>query len=270
MSPFRFAAIGDNCVDRFQPPVSRALIGGNALNVGVQLALMGHEVRYFGAVGNDRDGERTRAALAANGVLTDRLRVTGAQTAYTDVVVTENGERIFAHEEFGACRDYVPDEADMAVLLTMDHVHIGWIRDAGLVRRRLAAAGVSVSQDISVQNEPVHLGVEGLSVAFGSAGDDLDRADAMLERLHGQGARLAVVTSGARGSAAFDGRTRARAGIRPVDVVDTTGAGDSFIAGFLAAWRAGASLQVALEAGRDRAALTCGHLGGFPQEAQPL
>ncbi len=270
MTRFRFAAIGDNCVDRFQPPVSRALIGGNALNVAVQLSLMGHEAHYFGAVGHDPDGLRTREALEANGVQTGHLILSDRQTAYTDVVVTETGDRIFAHEEFGACRTYLPDERDMAALLTMDHVHIGWIRDGGRTRRALAAAGVSVSQDISVQNDPEHLGVEGLSVAFGSAGDDPARIQAMLADLLAGGAARAVVTAGASGSAASDGRVEARAGITPVEVVDTTGAGDSFIAGFLVAYRAGASLEAALFSGRDRAALTCGHLGGFPQPLLPL
>lgn len=270
MSRFRFAAVGDNCVDRFQPPVSRSLIGGNAINVAVQLALMGHEAHYFGAVGKDADGMRTRQALEGNGVLTGHLKMIEGETAYTNVEIDDKGDRFFAFEEFGVCSTYVPDERDMTVLLGMDHVHIGWIRDDGLLRQRLSAAGVSVSQDISVQNDPSHLGVAGLSIAFGSAGDDPARATAMMDDLLSRGAALAVVTCGAAGSAASDGRATARAGIAPVEVVDTTGAGDSFIAGFLGTWRAGASLQQALEAGRDRAALTCGHLGGFPQEPQPL
>lgn len=270
MSRFRFATVGDNCVDRFQPPIARALIGGNALNVAVQLALMGHDVSYFGAVGPDKDGVRTRDALLSNGVGVERLRLTDIHTAFTDVIVTETGDRIFAHEDFGACRDYVPDESDMTLLLGMDHVHIGWLRDGGETRRRLAAAGVSVSQDVTVQNDAVHRGVAGLSIAFGSAGDNVSSADDMLEALRASGARIAVVTRGALGSVAFDGSSRAETGIRTVDVVDTTGAGDSFIAGFLSAYRAGFPLQRALEAGRDRAALTCCHLGGFPQELQPL
>ncbi len=57
----------------------------------------------------------------------------------------------------------------------------------------------------------------------------------------------------------------ARTNARPVDVVDTLGAGDTFIAGFLAARLGGGSLQYCLEAGRNLASDTCRHLGGFPQ-----
>ena len=73
------------------------------------------------------------------------------------------------------------------------------------------------------------------------------------------------MTCGAAGSVASDGKTTARMDARPVDVVDTLGAGDTFIAGFLVARIGGRDLVQCLEAARDVAAATCGHLGGFPQ-----
>jgi fructoselysine 6-kinase len=53
-------------------------------------------------------------------------------------------------------------------------------------------------------------------------------------------------------------------------VVDTLGAGDTFIAGFLDAHLRGLDLQAALDAGRAAAAATCAHFGGFPQAPVPL
>lgn len=270
MSRLRFAAVGDNCVDRFQPPVGQSLIGGNAINVAVQLALLGHEAYYFGAVGCDADGERTRDLLVSKGVRVDYLQMLPGETAYTNIDITESGDRIFAFEEFGVCGDYIPSEADFTALTDMDHVHIGWIADGGLVRRRAAEAGTSVSQDISVNNDPIHLGVEGLRIAFGSAGEDRRKAETMMHGYLAKGAKLAVVTRGGEGSAALGGREHAETGITPIDVIDTTGAGDSFIAGFLHAYVSGGNLEASLVSGRQCAARTCGHFGGFPQEPQPL
>lgn len=270
MSRLRFAAVGDNCVDRFQPPVGQSLIGGNAINVAVQLALLGHEAFYFGAVGCDADGERTRDLLVSKGVRVDYLQMLPGETAYTNIDITETGDRIFAFEEFGVCKNYIPSEADFTALIGMDHVHVGWIADGGVVRRRVAGAGTSVSQDISVNNDPIHLGVEGLRIAFGSAGEDPQTAEAMIQRYLASGARLAVVTRGGEGSVAFGGREHAETGITPVDVIDTTGAGDSFIAGFLHTYVSGGNLEASLVSGRQCAARTCGHFGGFPQEPQPL
>ncbi len=270
MSRLRFAVVGDNCVDRFQPPVGQSLIGGNAINVAVQLAALGHEAWYFGAVGRDTDGERTRGLLVANGVRVEHLQMRPGETAYTIIEHTKTGDRIFAFEEFGVCRDYLPSERDFTALAGMDHVHIGWIADGGLVRRRVTGSGVSVSQDVSVNNDAAHLGVDKLHIAFGSAGEDHERAGRMMEGFLADGAKLAVVTLGGDGSAATDGKDHAETGITPVDVIDTTGAGDSFIAGFLHAYVPGGSLEESLISGRDCAARTCGHVGGFPQEPQPL
>ncbi|WP_455274332.1 PfkB family carbohydrate kinase [Rhizobium herbae] len=270
MSRYRFAVVGDNCVDRFQPPVGQSLIGGNAINVAVQLALLGHQVYYFGAVGRDIDGARTRDLLVENGVRVDYLQILPGETAYTNIDITETGDRIFAHEDFGVCRDYIPSEEDFAALAGMTHVHIGWVADRGIVRRRLTQASASVSQDVSVNNELVHLGVDSLHIAFGSAGEDQQKAEAMMQTFLRGGARLAVVTRGGDGSAATDGKEHAQTGITPVNVVDTTGAGDSFIAGFLHAFIAGSNLETSLVSGRESAARTCTHVGGFPQEPQPL
>lgn len=260
----KFAAVGDNCIDRFRPS-GMSLIGGNAVNVAVQLARLGHRSFYFGAVGTDPDGRRTIDELATHGVEVEHIQQRSGHTAFTDIDVLASGERVFVLEDFGVCAGYRPSLEDMAVLKGMDHVHLGWIDDGGALRRELIAAGVSVSQDISVNTDPAHLGVAGLTIAFGSAGEDDEAAEAMLTRLIADGARLAVVTRGAKGATASDGRTRATAGIEPVTIVDTTGAGDSFIAGFLSASVAGRDLAACLAEGRRVAAKTCGHLGGFPQ-----
>ncbi|EPE96833.1 PfkB family carbohydrate kinase [Rhizobium grahamii] len=270
MSRLRFAVVGDNCVDRFQSPVNLALIGGNAINVAVQLALLGHEAYYFGAVGRDADGERTRDLIASNGVNVDNLRMLPGNTAFTNIDVTPSGDRIFAYEDFGVCQDYVPSDEDFRILFSMNHVHIGWICDCGTTRRRLADAGTCVSQDVSVNNDGIHLGTEGLDVAFGSAGEDRGKAATMMRGFLTKGAKLAVVTRGSEGSAASDGRQYAETGITPVSIVDTTGAGDSFIAGFLQAHIAGDTLQASLASGRECAARTCCYVGGFPQEPRPI
>lgn len=266
MKRLRIAAVGDNCIDKFLPPVGQALIGGNAVNVAVQLARLGHDAFYFGAVGPDADGRRTTEALAQNGVSVVHVRERAGKTAHTDIDVLPSGERVFLLEDFGVCAGYRPSDDDITALKTMDHVHIGWLDDKGSLRRRLARAGVSVSQDISVNADPAHLGIDGLSIAFGSAGEDDAAVEAMLERILSAGVGVAVATRGAKGSVAATCGQRAETGIRDVEVVDTTGAGDSFIAGFLSARIGGGSLRQAVEAGRDLAARACGHVGGFPQE----
>ena len=265
----RIAALGDNCIDRFLPPVNRLLAGGNAVNVAVQAALLGCEVSYFGAVGADREGVHLRAELLRNGVGLAGLLIDGERpTAYTEIETLPGGERRIGFEDFGACATYRVPEAHYDVLRGVRHVHIGWINDAGESRRRLRALGVSVSQDLSVNNRPENLDPAGLSIAFASA--EAAAAEAVAAGLLDAGAELAVVTMGADGSLAHDGARSLRMPALPVDPVDTTGAGDSFIAGFLSVHAAGGDLAAALAAGASAARLTCLHPGGFPQQAIDL
>jgi fructoselysine 6-kinase len=262
-----FGIVGDNCIDRFVAPIDEWLVGGNAVNVAVQLALLGRSVEYFGAVGDDEAGRAVGAALAANGVGIAHLRVLpGLPTAYTDVEVTEDGDRSFVFEEFGACATYRPGPPEIAALRGMRHVHIGWLNDGGALKRALAGTGVSLSQDLSVNNSPDNLSAAGLDIAFRSA--EPHDAEAVAGALLAEGARLAVVTMGAAGGLATDGKVSLSVSAAPITAEDTTGAGDAFIAGFLDAYVARAGLEECLRRGAERGALACLYRGGFPQ--QPL
>lgn len=263
----RFAVVGDNCIDRFLPPIDDCLVGGNAVNVAVQLAMLGAEAEYFGAVGDDAAGRAVLQALASRNVGIDNCAIAaGQRTAYTDIEISDDGDRTFVFEEFGACAGYRPTAAEIAMLRGMRAVHIGWLADGGATKRALAGSGTLVSQDLSVNNAPQHLDPAGLDIAFCSAlpGEE----EAMAARMLARGARLAVVTLGAGGSFASDGIRRAAIAASPVTPEDTTGAGDAFIAGFLLGHAEGRPLERCLALGAGRASLACLYRGGFPQ--QPL
>lgn len=75
-----------------------------------------------------------------------------------------------------------------------------------------------------------------------------------------------VITKGAEGAVAIDGTERVEVPAAPVaDVVDTTGAGDQFAAGFLAARLRGRPLKACLEAGAIAAAEVISHFGARPE-----
>lgn len=262
--PLRIACLGDNCIDRFLPPVNHHLAGGNAVNVAVQVARLGQAAEYFGAIGADADGAHLRDELLRNGVGIDGLAIDpDLPTAYTDVATGPDADRHFVHEDFGACAAYRPDAAALEALARCDHIHIGWLNDGGAAKWWLRSSGVAVSQDLSVNARPENLSPAGLSIAFASA--EPGREDAHAAELLSQGAVLAVLTLGPAGSFASDGRTVCRAPALAVDPVDTTGAGDAFIAGFLVAHLKGAALPEALASGSRHARSACLHLGGFPQ-----
>jgi len=258
-----FWIIGDNTIDRYLGADTHVLVGGNALNVGAQLALHGLPSAYAGAIADDDNGRLVRAALERSGLRADGLVVAPGRTAVTDIRVTDAGDRVFEREEFGVTADYSPDDAVVAAAAAAEWVHIGMLPEAAEAVRRLRAADprVRVSQDCAVSR-----GYAGLDVAFGSVGEDVDAGRALARSAREGGAALAVVTLGARGSLAWDGTRWWHQDAAPLSPVDTTGAGDSFIAGFISAYARGAQIGEALSRGAEWAAATCLHRGGWPQD----
>ena len=243
-------------------------MGGNAINVAVRLALLEEQCSYFGAIGRDEAGRWTRNALFDNKVGVGHLQELDAPTAYTDIDVDTAGERIIAFEEFGTSALFHLTQEDISALAAMDHVHIGWFKAVAALRQALAGSGVSFSQDVAVKPDAA-----GLEIGFESVGPSEVLARSALQRLHGTGCRVAVVTCGAMGSMASDASDVVSTGIRALPlVVDTTRAGDTFIAGFLSAWKRDQPLAACRAAAARHAAMsaafprTCGRCDPFSDQ----
>lgn len=264
MSNKLVATVGDNCIDQYAA-FGKSAVGGNALNVAVHLAKLGWDSNYFGAVGDDFNGERTKDILLENNVNISHLLKLNGKTSITTLDVDTDGERTITFEDFGVCENYFPREIDIEVLALQKHIHIGWQRNSLELRKQLADTGVTFSQDLAVSTEGGNL-----DIAFDSVGPSLKSAQKRIENLLAQGNRIAVVTCGSLGSMASDGETIEYTGANEIDVVDTTGAGDTFIAGFISAWLKGEALAECLMSGRNCASRTCSHLGGFIQDYEPL
>lgn len=268
MTLFDLIALGDNCIDRLTGAATADLVGGNAVNVAVQAAMLGLRTAYCGAVGpsGEADGDRVLAAQAAKGVDVSLVDRRSRPTSVTCLSVAPDGNRTILTEDFGACAGWSPPAYSLRALSAARHVHIGWLQDGGHARRVLARDGVSLSQDVSVNAAPENIGVEGLTIAFASLPEArADEAKARAADLVAQGAKGAVITLGARGSLALIGGQTFHAEAPTISPIDTTGAGDAYIAGFLASRLNGADVPMAMAAGHVCAAACCGHPGGFPQ-----
>jgi fructoselysine 6-kinase len=256
------ATVGDNTIDRYVGDESARYAGGNAYNVAAQIATHGGTVAYFGAVGADADARTITRGLHRAGVDPIGLVTLPGATAITTIRVV-SGDRVFEHEEFGVTADYFPSDSQLERLAAARWVHIGMLPRADELRAQLRwrrnarGGGPVVSQDCAVSS-----GLDDLDVAFGSVGEHGEAgewADAALAA----GAASAVVTRGAAGAVAIADGIRLERSAIPTDVVDTTGAGDAFIAGYIAARVDGLAAAPALERGARWAAATCRHRGGW-------
>ncbi|MDQ2698548.1 MAG: PfkB family carbohydrate kinase [Actinomycetota bacterium] len=266
LAGFTVATVGDNTIDRYVGEESARYAGGNAYNVAAQLAGHGRPVAYFGAVGDDGNSRAIARGLHRAGIDPVGLVTMTGPTAVTTIRI-DDGERVFESEEFGVTADYFPSDEHLELLAASVWVHIGMIPRADELRRRLGEiaarrpAGLPrpiVSQDCAVAH-----GFTALDVAFGSVGELSDARAWALDALAG-GAASVVVTRGAAGAIATDGDDWFEQPAVAVEVVDTTGAGDAFIAGCIAARVDGLAWPAALERGAYWAAEACGHRGGWP------
>ncbi len=257
------ASMGDNCVDRYVAPRTMEWIGGNALNVAVGLARMGHRTAYLGAVGDDPEGRAVMTATRAAGVETGMVETLPGETGITIVELTEAGDRVFLEEHHGVNATYRPDAEALEFLRGCAWVHAAGRGEHVHVLSQIE--GTRLSYDFSQEDgsQLIELLAPRLEVAFFSgAGWERDQAMEVARSAVRAGARAAVVTRGRQGSLAWNGRLVERPA-EPVAVVDTLGAGDALIAAVVSAQVEGAALDEALEAGGRAAALACTHFGAW-------
>lgn len=254
--------------------------GGVAANTAAWMASEGHAVTVVGCVGDDpfgRDIARELAALGAD----VRLQTTSARGTGTCIVIVDRRRERTMFPDSGANAELDAEVACEAVTPGC-HVHLSGYslfnaatRDAALAILAAArAVGATCSLD-AASAAPLRAHrdlVTELLPAFDLLLANADEASVLsgLEDPHDAAAALAgivptaVVKTGSRGVIAHD-----RAGflVQPAPVtelVDTTGAGDAFTAGFLPVWLAHEPLAVALTAGQRLAAVAVGRVGASP------
>jgi fructoselysine 6-kinase len=245
------ACVGDNCVDVLRSRGDVEVAGGNALNVAVNLAAMSRRVGYFGAVGGDRRGDLILASARGAGVDVAGVDRRDGPTGVTIVEHGPGGERIFVEEDYGVAAEHRLDGITAALLTEYRWIHLARQPDVDLLSaRRGGSTAPRISYDAGDHTGSEELAriAPSVDVLFlSTVGSELD-AYRLAEELQRTCGGVVVVTMGAKGAVALDpdGRFLTQAAVPVAEVVDTLGAGDAFIAGFIDAQLDGSSLGGAL------------------------
>ena len=225
--------------------------GGDAMNVACNLARQGVRVALVGRVGNDGFGAFLREELASAGVTDLLVTDEDSATSTSLVLLEENGERHFLY--YGRSNDRLnPADVDPALLKKARHLHIGsamalaGLDGAGLAKLFALARenGVTTSLDCTNDNQNVWYDkiAEALPLvdyflpsyeeAAAVAGTpELREIEAFFRD---KGVKTLAVKLGNKGSIVTDFSQRYEIAIYPDEgVVDTTGAGDAYVSGFL-------------------------------------
>jgi sugar/nucleoside kinase (ribokinase family) len=268
--------------DTFTP--IRAAGGGSGANAASWLAACGVETHFVGRVGDDVFGDFLGKDLREAGVEAHLARDPSLATGKVFVLVDGAGERTMITDR-GAVENLGSEDIPIS-LFDGGHLHLvgytfsgGSRREAAFEALRLArGAGMTVSVDPSAVPMLEDIGPErflawtrnaalcfpnleeGLLLAGAEDPDQiaenlLDYYPAVVLKLGAEGACYADVEG-----------LRSRVPAARARVKDTTGAGDALCAGFLSAWLAGATPEVALRRGVGLAARAVETLGGRPVE----
>ena len=268
-------------------PVSRQQIsGGSAANTAAGVASLGGRAAFFGKVADDDLGDVFATDMEAIGVdyRTTRL-INGARTGRSMIFVSPGGERTM-NTYLGACHELTERDIDEetvggAAITYMEgflwdpvEAKKAFVLAAHYAHKNERAAAITLSDPFCVDRfrpefldllrsktiDYVFANVHELKSLYQTA--DLGEA----VRQIAIDAELAAITMGADGAmVVHNGEVISVPAFPVADVVDATGAGDLFAAGFLLGTARGETLETALKTGCLAASEVISHIGARPQ-----
>ena len=259
------------------------LSGGSAANTVVGVASLGGSAAFVGRVRDDQLGEVFAHDIRAAGVHYDvAIATDGPPTGRCLILVTPDAERTM-NTFLGASQDLHPDDLTPDLLRAANVTYLeGYLFDppeakeafraaAAMAREAGRLVALSLSDPFCVdrhRDDFVDL-IDDVDLLFANEQEivslfgvaTLDEAlDTVAEHC-----RHAAVTQGADGATVIEEGRRIDIPVHPVDhVVDTTGAGDLFAAGFLRAYTSGADAETCGRLGALAAAEIVSHTGARP------
>jgi sugar/nucleoside kinase (ribokinase family) len=259
--------------------------GGSAANTTAGVAALGGRAGFVGKVRDDQLGNVFAHDLRSMGVAFETEAATeGASTARCLVLVTPDAQRTM-NTFLGACVDLTPDDVDTDAIARAKVTYLeGYLWDPAQAkdafRKAMTAAhgadrkvALSLSDPFCVdryRSEFLELAEHQVDILFANEAEitslyqasDFDEA---LQHVRGH-CEIAVLTRGEKGSVVVSGDELHVIDPEPVaTLVDTTGAGDLFAAGFLAGLTQGRDLHDCGRMGSIAAAEVISHFGARPE-----
>lgn len=263
------------------------LAGGSPANMAGNLARLGQAAGLVATVGTDAMGNYLKEFVDGLNLDIRWLRQVAMPT--TLILITKSKE-VSSFEAYRLADCVILEEQLPEVVL--DQLKVFHTTCFALSREparssilqaaaRVAAAGGRVSIDANYahkiwpnQAEAQQVVADycalGAMVKFSDVdwerlyGSPLERSEEAAQFLHGLGAKTVCITLGEKGCFVSNGEEAYRVPTRPIEVVDTTGAGDAFWSGFICAYLDGYGLQQCALAGRRMAEIKLQHFGPLP------
>lgn len=276
------SAMADRLYEGMGPAVE--ISGGSVANSMAGIASLGGKAAYVGKVKADQLGSHFGHDIRAAGVEFHTVpSAQGPATARCLILVTPDGERTL-NTYLGACVELGPEDIDESLIARSKMVYLeGYLWDpprakeamlkaANLAHKHGQRVALSLSDGFCVARhraEFARLIEDHVDVLFANEDEvaSLTQADSFegaAEAVRGR-CEVAVLTRGAKGAVVLSNGERFEVPAEPIEhVVDTTGAGDLFAAGFLYGFTHGYGPADAARMGAIAAAEVISHIGARP------
>ena len=256
----------------------RMLVGGDAFNVASNLSALGTETTLYSAVGEDAFGAFALDYAEKLGVSTQWIKTTDGPTSVTAVLIHPDGERSFVVQR-GASHELKERQISDDLLRQYDLLYIGsacgipGLDGEGLTKLLHRAKVLDCKTAMDITGNPTRRSAAQLLPALPNLDFFLPSAyEAMdlsgrdspgkaADYFHEKGVPVVAVKMGGQGALLSAGGKQEVFPAYEGPVVDTTGAGDAFVAGFLAALSRGESLPGCVQIGNGAGAKCVERLG---------
>jgi len=277
------SATADTIYEQLPPGIECS--GGSAANTIVGIASLGGKAAYIGKVKNDQLGQVFRHDIRNAGITFDTAPAEdGLSTARCFVLVTPDAQRTML-TYLGACVELTPDDVDEAVIAAAAVTYLeGYLYDPPAAKRAFLAASsvahgagrmvsLSLSDPFCVDRHRAaftDLVANHVDILFANEAElcslyQTDDFDAAIRASRGH-CRIAAITRGAKGSVVVSSDDVTVVGADIVNqVIDTTGAGDLYAAGFLYGFTQGRDLATCALLGGVAAGEVISHFGARPE-----
>ena len=260
--------------------------GGSAANLAVWAQRSGLETHFIGKIGRDRFGQLAREDLESESVIHHLVETEAHKTGSVAVFVDQSGERSMVSGH-GADFYLIPSELPKQVILSANHLHLtawSFFTDPPRSASRTAAQ-IAKQQGLTISFDPAsfqmiqEMGVEqflswtkdlDISILFPNyeegrvltGCDEPDDIVRSLAKIYSEA--LIILKLDADGALVFDGQASTQIPPATNNLVDATGAGDSFAGAFLAHYlKSNSAVDAAIFATKV-AAWVIEHLGARP------
>lgn len=249
----KVVGVGFCCMDVYEN-LNKSYPTGNGVDFAVHMSRFGVPVSLVSAVGRDEHGARMTELLDREGIDRSHLHVKEGETAVIRMRMDGNN-RVHGDETEGVMADFALTPEDAAFIRNHDWMHTDLF---GRVLRDLPdfkKSGVGIIFDFStfLDHPEVPAVLPNVDYAFFSYERDDDYIADYLVRAHRLGPKVVTATLGEHGSLAYDGVRFYKQGIVPAEVVNTVGAGDSYIAGFMFGVISGLAVPQCMASGAETA-----------------